>query len=142
MTAIAYRDGIMAADSLANADGAVHGYTIKIVRAPSGALAGVAGEAGATARFRRLFAAGEFAIDEEIDADEDFGALIVEPEGTVYRRGLKHFFSIVAPFHVLGSAEEILIGAMSMGATADEAVRIAIKYHGQCGGDVQVERLL
>jgi len=46
-----------------------------------------------------------------------------------------------APFYALGSGYQVAMGAMEFGATAEEAVRAAIKWDTGSGGDVTVLRL-
>lgn len=162
MTAIAYRDGIMAADTLVSAsEGAwfVRGTTRKIARSPTGTLGAASGHCGMCERFLRWITSGQ--VDEWLSESHDsspppdlkcdrggFGAIIVQPTADQggervicidYQGNPIH--NIKAPFYVEGSAESILIGALAHGASAEEAVRIAIQYDTGCGGDVQVESL-
>jgi hypothetical protein len=143
MTAIAYRDGVMAADSMMTSDALVYGFTRKVVRSPDGGLAAPSGTAVTCHRFRQWFEAGNFSTDADFEptTDDPFYALIVGPSGEVFRFDNKYCYPIRAPFHVLGCGERIMIGAMAAGATAEEAVRIAITYDRNCGGEVQVEGL-
>lgn len=142
MTAIAYRDGVMAADSLAECHGIVLGSVRKIARRRDGALAGAAGMEMVCAEFIRRFVAG---TDEdyrpELKDERDFSAVIVTPDGQIWQANAQGRFLIDAPFYVDGSAYQLMIGAMAAGASAEEAVRIAIKYDTRCGGAVQIERL-
>lgn len=46
-----------------------------------------------------------------------------------------------APFFALGAPETFLSGAMAAGATAEQAVRLAIQHTDGAAGDVQVESI-
>ncbi len=151
MTAIAYRDGVMASDTETMSGDTLGGNTRKIARSPLGTIAAAAGEAGMAYVFRHWVKAGN--IDRWIEEDfpealdikserDRFGAIIVTRAGRVIcidYRG--HAVEFDAPFYAEGSGSILLIGAMAAGATAEDAVRIAIQHDAWCGGDVQVERL-
>jgi len=157
MTAIAYRDGIMAADTLTLGGDSVRGYNRKIVRnTESGTMGAAAGQAGTNQIFQGLILSG--AVDNWIENDchselfdpkcgdrvGGFGAIIVRTNGEVicvdYQgRAIRN---PKADFYVEGGAEYTLIGAMAAGATAPEAVAIAIKYDVGCGGEIQIEKLI
>lgn len=140
MTAIAYRDGIMAADSAERSQGTLLGYAKKIARLSDGTLVAGAGQASACVKFVAWISGGE---DGKLDIQaEDFAALVVKPDGRVFRYDKEGFaLEINGEFHAEGCAYKLLIGAMAAGASAEEAVNIAVQYDGYCGGDVQVERL-
>lgn len=151
MTAIAYRGGVLAADSLTLGSDTVRGYSRKIVRSEKGTLGAACGLAGTAQMFRRWVETGR--IDEWIEAGfpdslpvnserNQFGALIVTAQARVICvdwQGMA--VEIDAPFYAEGGAEVFLIGAMAAGASAEEAVAIAIKYDTGCGGAIQVERI-
>ena len=151
MTAIAYRDGVLAADTETTSGDLLGGHSLKIARSPEGTIAAAAGQAGTAAQFRRMvkdggidnWIASNFSQRLPIEADHNgFGAIIVTAAGRVicvdYRGWAVEFD---APFYTEGSAGVLLTGAMAAGATAEEAVRIAIKHDAWCGGDVQTERV-
>jgi hypothetical protein len=143
MTVIAYRDGVMAADSLVgNNEGLIVGDIAKLARREDGSLAGCAGHAGDVAGFRDWFLAGSKGSWQAIDKDHGFAAIIVSPQGQVTLvdqngRG----YRVEAPFYARGVGAELACGAMAMGARADQAVEVACRYSVYCGGNVEVERL-
>lgn len=142
MTAIAYRDGVMASDSLAECQNIVMGSVAKIVRRADGALAGAAGLEMVCAEFMRRFADGaDEGFSPELKDESDFSAVVVTPDRRIWQVNCRGRFQISAPFYVEGSAYQLMIGAMAAGASAEEAVEIAIKYDTRCGGPIQVERL-
>lgn len=147
MTAIAYRDGIMAADTQVGfpPSSGLKMYERKLMRI-GGFVFGVSG--------------GDAPSSQEI-ADwlfEDTQLLTNVP--SFNRKGirLKRSFSVLAAskyrvftfnqkgawdtwelssFCAIGSGAEVCMGAMAMGATAEQAVAAAIKYADGCGGDVE-----
>lgn len=144
MTAIAYRDGCMAADSLATAGGTVGGYSRKIAKRDDGALIGCSGGAGHAARLMQAFLDHRLEAEEPTkDKDNPYAALVVMPDGSVWRatEAAPLHQQAAAPFYTEGCAYQILLGAMAFGASAEEAVRVAIDWEIHCGGEVHTERL-
>lgn len=148
MTAIAYKAGIMAADTVEiSANNMILGTVSKITRSPAGALGAASGLSPACYRFAEWFRLGGWEDDAPLFAerveDGKFGALIVEPCGSVWRidPSGRRYQAGRAPFYVEGACYQILTGAMAAGASAEEAVKIALQYDRDCGGEVQVERL-
>lgn len=84
---------------------------------------------------------GDF--DPKAPEGDTFGAIIVHADGSVLHMDAKGRImpGIEAPFHMQGACEEMLCGAMAQGATAQEAVEIAIRWSMYAGGKVQVESL-
>lgn len=73
---------------------------------------------------------------------ETFEGIIINPDGDIAILDPTGYpMEIEAPFHTLGSGGEIAFGALAHGATAIEAVKIAIKYETGCGGKVVWLRL-
>lgn len=140
MTVIAYRDGVMASDSAVFIGTLLAGSTRKIMRAPDGALGGACGPSACTGRFRSWMAGSrEHAFDS---GDPDFGAILVEPGGVVWMiDGRSEAFRLDGPFHAQGVGIQCAMAAMEMGASAEDAVRAAIKHNAYCAGEVQVERV-
>lgn len=141
MTVIACRAGIMAADT-ATWDGDIKiGHVLKIVRLYDGSLIVACGRASLIqAYYAWMKGKGDKPSDAE--KEDSFGGLHLMADGTVkcvdgtYREFYHH-----AEFYAEGSHSEFLYGAMAAGASAEEAVRLALKYGGFAGGDVQVERI-
>lgn len=141
MTAIAYRDGIMAADGAAYCNGTLLGICKKIARSPDGWLGAASGDSTNCYLFEKwMDACREFQLSTK---GESFGAILVSPDREVFL--IDHHDIMrpaeTAPFYADGCASDILIGAMAAGATAEEAVAIAIQWDNKCGGPIQVERL-
>lgn len=131
MTTIAYRDGVMAADTVAFGGGIKLARLVKIARNDAGDLAGAVGDAGFAFAFLEWFRKGEPepAIKLVSDRAEDRWdkALIVRAAGRqieVYEPYGR--FPVSAPYFAIGSGKSVALGAMFMGATAVQAVQAAI----------------
>ena len=146
MTVIVYRDGVMAADTAGwDYDGhVIKSNRKKIVRLRgmihAGSLFAACGELeNAEALIEKLNGGdiGDYTID-----DNGFCAIEVLPHGTILRY-LKKMRPVAfeQPFIAIGANESFLYGALYAGASAEDAVRLAIRHTDSAGGDVQVERL-
>lgn len=139
MTTIAYKDGVMVADGrITLYDGIISDNLTKIVKLSDGALLAVVGEFAYAASIRRHLE------DEDVDlpTGDSFKALLVETDGTIkLYEGEGDFYEVPADRIALGSGGHFAYGAMEMGATAEEAVAVAIKRDPCSGGRVQVLRL-
>ena len=136
MTTIAYKDGILASDSLASSESHVVGYCdnkVTIVGNKAIAFTGdlddkdvfikwVINKKGKKPQFENGF--GVFVID------------IDTKELTEYKDGERVDYK--SDFYTMGSGSLVAIGAMAHGATAKEAVEIACKYNLHTGGEVHV----
>lgn len=148
MTAIAYRDGVMAADTLVvseflrmpNNPEQPKAFSLAL-RDWSTALVGVAGEECPSNEYivRWLHdnplhdlpvMTGKF---ELLLATDRGKILLVDQDGDVSE--------IRNPFWAIGSGAEICMGFMAAGGSAAEAVAAAIKWSPKCGGDVDQVRL-
>ncbi len=135
MTSIAYRDGILAADSRATAGD--HGWVKadevqKIFRLPDGSLFAGAGDQGLHGALRAF-------LSEESGERPDIGdsdAIQVMLDGKIWYYTGKSVRVAKAPFIALGSGLPALLGAMYAGASAQEAVAIACKIDPYSGGFV------
>ncbi len=141
MTVLAYRAGVLASDSMIADSNTRCGAMRKLARGPGGAVAGSCGACGVSNRFLRWVENGE--PGEFEPGTESFNALIARVDGEVFRMDSDGaWWPVVAPYHAEGSGASVAMGAMEMGATAEQAVMAAIRWNLFCGGDVQVERLV
>ena len=142
MTIICYRDGVMAADSAAGQYSIRLAASVqKILKTPGGELVASCGPSTDGQAFRRWVLAGRDEMKKP-DLSSNFCGLLVEADGVVKEYdGRMDWAEMTAPFFVLGSGAETAFGAMAFGASAIEAVEIAIKYCEGCGGPIQIERL-
>lgn len=131
MTTIVYRDGVMAADTLVTDAGSVRrGTARKIFRTANGALVGVAGASGLTSRFVQWIENGEpEAALPRMPDGQQMSALVAYSDGSVavFNETLLRQ-KVVAPFEAVGSGNEIALGALAMGARAEEAVLVACQF--------------
>lgn len=135
MTTIAYRHGILAADTrMIHGSAIIAENIIKIVRRDDGAMCGGAGDCAWVQAFHRWFLDGEH--DDPPVVEENSKGVIVkkrkpieyfEPCGTVEFR---------APYFAFGSGKEFALGAFWAGASAADAVRAAMQFDPGTGGRV------
>lgn len=126
----------MAADSQAT-NGGRFIQTEKCWRIPGGALA-VVGQAEQGLALRDWYINGaDPAKWPEFQKGDDWTNLIVFDGGRLveYER-LPIAQTVFGPHAAFGSGADLARGAMAMGATAAQAVEVAIKYNIYCGGPV------
>lgn len=139
MTTIAYRDGIMAADSGCYTGGAEHCWTRKIAVGKSGTLYGVTGGAAESEGFLAWVDAGEDQSSRPMPrqigpSDEyrtSFGVLMVTPDGDISfltAQGPERYPG--APYMAVGAGAEVAFGALFAGASAEIAVAAAAAHSG------------
>ena len=135
MTTIAFKDGVLAADSHIACGGLRSGTAQKIFEHGGGAIAG----AGAYAEFLRF---KDWIVDgadpEKRPELKESDLIWIKPDGSVVEFEPTGQLAYEAPFYALGSGRELAIGAMAAGASAEEAVRIAIDWSQGSGGEVQI----
>jgi hypothetical protein len=136
LTTIAWRNGYLAADTLWTANGARDDYGPKIERIGT-LLVGCSGPVPVGIKFR-AWVSGGFNGPSPLDGDGN--GLIVWPHGVVgwCQAGP---WPVSAPFYCLGSGSDYATGAMEMGATAEEAVRVAMLHDYCTGGEITVLKL-
>ena len=142
MTTIAYRDGVMAADTLCTVNNAIEGRVVKIARRGP-IMAGAAGSAPMCRAFLDWFKAGMKgdppATQHPVSSDWNYWGLIVTPDHILSLMG-SGWMTVSAPYHAMGSGAEYALGAMAAGATAVQAVEAAIRHDTRSGGDITVLR--
>lgn len=136
MTIVAYRQGIIAADTAAWSGDLFLGHTHKIARRHDGALMGGAGLISLLQATLDEFVAIDDLDDLDGPESDEIELMIAYPDGTVSdvegdERTLLH-----PEFDAVGCGSEFAMGAMAAGATAEQAVAVAIERHMGCGGDV------
>jgi hypothetical protein len=122
----------MAADSLVSGGGEILGYTTKVEQLPDGRIFGACG----FSEDAQLFSRWMHGAPDKPELSDDFGALILTPDGHVFWIGKKlEPVKYLAPMAV-GSGADYAIGAMLAGATPEYAVKIAAVRDLNTGGDV------
>jgi hypothetical protein len=150
MTVICFRDGILASDSGLFWENAYCGTIQKIFRLSNGLLYGAAGE-GDDRKLRDLIGAyddpGDIPVSELEKFNNDTQVLVVRPTGECWYislgRNEQHDVSSVEvlcskhDFYSIGFGKWIAFGAMAHGASAEQAVEIAVRYAVHTRGPVQ-----
>ena len=139
MTTICYRAGVIAADSQATMGGLKMPTEPKIIMS-GGRLIGAAGDATAINKFT-AFIAGK-GKKPKLAKGEEFSAIVVDRDGHIdhWEEGMEPD-RVTLPFFAIGSGDELALGAMEMGATAVQAVEVAIKWDAASGGPVVSRRI-
>lgn len=145
MTIIAYKDGVMAADSRAFRNGRSYPTFPKIIRRADGALCGIAGKIWAARLLADWFLVGMPADTRpEIAKDDDIEALIVLRDGSVWLC-YSDLHSQPSPesVEVIGERDAITFceGALMAGLSAPDAVQLTVQNCVWASGEVQIERL-
>lgn len=148
MTAVCYRAGIMAADSIGwtgeNSNIKVP-VCPKIFRLKDGGLVGCGGATSEIQVFRiammRDADTGPYCL-RKFEKEHNFSAIRIQPDGTIWQCNWQlNWFQHHSQFVAMGANTDFLWGAMFAGASAEQAVRLAIEHTDGAGGEVQVERL-
>lgn len=139
MTTIAYRDGVLAADTLQTAPGGITSKCATKIGGKNGVLWAATGDAAWCKSFRDWVATGM--AGDAPKADEESGGIIFAPGNTIivfHRNGVEQREGL--PFWADGSGQDYALGAMQVGATAEEAVRAAAAWDHHTGGEIMVLR--
>lgn len=142
MTTIAYRDGVIAADTRMCVGDSIVGDVVKIARNSNGDLAGAAGDASYSFAFLNWFTgmeSGACPEAKQTDNSIDRG-VIFRKNGTIIVYEPHGHFRASAPYFAVGSGRPEALGAMHAGASAEGAVRAAIAHDAYTGGNVTVLR--
>lgn len=136
MTTVAYRDGILAGDSLMVDRGVRCGHFEK-VRRVGDLLVGMAGAACWMGPFLR-WVGSEFSPESlPRIVDDNFEALIITPDGRVDWFGQTLVpVRMFGDFTAIGSGFPVAMGAMSAGASAVRALEIACELDTMTGGPI------
>lgn len=138
VTVIAYRDGIIAADTAQWCGGIICGYQNKIRRSTKGLYAAAGRVADADECWEWL--CGRVERPAALEKD-DFGAVWLSG-GLVCRidHRFRRYDCTHVPYIAEGAHNEFLLGALAAGASAEQAVKLAIRFGDSAGGEIQVER--
>lgn len=142
MTTIAYRDGVMASDSLVT-KGHSHrdGTSQKVYRLGPpgrGILVGIAGQWPAAQRLVDWLRAGAHGEPPDMGGEKGAEALIIMPDGLIVSVTWAGWERYRAEYVTLGCGSDYASGAMAHGATAEEAVAASLVHESASGGPIQV----
>lgn len=120
----------MAADGLITGGSIRDGFLTKIRKRKDGALAGAAGNGALAQAYLDWFAnpSPKKGKPPPLCVDNETATIfMVEPNGQIVM--IRHYgpMRVNAPYYAMGSGEEIALGAMEFGATAEQAVEVAGK---------------
>ena len=144
MTTIAYRDGVLAADSLLTDGNLICGSVSKLATSKHGAIGGAVGRLERTLEFLRWLET--FDVDRRnpdvAPVAEGADGLIISPKERIFLwTGGKQLVVLDAPFAAIGSGAKVAMGAMAAGATAEQALRICRDYDIYTGGRIVTLRV-
>ncbi len=143
MTVITVKAGYMCSDSLITQNDLCLGEAKKLFKAGRYVI-GIAGTYQHAIAFVQWFAEGRPEKRPDFDGDKpNFDALVYDKDIDCLLYYSDGFLGdlILSDCHAIGSGTELAIGAMEAGATAYEAVKIAIKRSSNCGGKIQRVKL-
>lgn len=130
MTTIAFRDGVMAADSRYTTGGIISKGT-KLFRKRVGkktVVIGVAGSVAASRKFVDWYGTGTAMPEDLVPSDgQEFVALIWDGAKLWIVEHLGHPYEVEDEYCAIGSGASFALAAMDCGKSAREAVRIACK---------------
>jgi ATP-dependent protease HslVU (ClpYQ) peptidase subunit len=150
MTIIAYKDGLMAADSLVSSNGTSDGYTAKLARNKAGDLLGCCGDTAWCHAMLQWFVREEKGKRPHLEKNSDgtwlaYGMLVrVADKVKVWQvpssANVPTFSVLIdkAWGYALGSGGDVARGAMFAGADARTAAIAACSLVNSCGGDIHV----
>ena len=141
MSTIAYKAGVLAADTLAYGGKYLSppGLKHKIRRLKDGTRIGVCTSiVGTSERFMSWVEAGADPA-AWLGEKPDLQALMIRPNGDAFLATDGLYFSgpIEMTAWAIGSGSDFAIGAMAMGASAAEAVQIAAQFDRHSGGRIE-----
>ena len=135
MTTIAYRDGVIASDTLVSAGGTKVGRVQKIGKIGP-VLFGASGSLAQAQRFGDWVRGGMKGAPPQFEKEEGEGFVIHKDCIVTYSgAGIDR---MSAPYFASGSGWQFALGAMAAGACAEQAVRLAITLDNGSGGEVTV----
>lgn len=141
VTTIAYRNGVLAADTGISSHDSRIGHTTKIARNNNGDLAGAAGGAVYCYQFLTWFSNGENGeapSPKKEDGSYDRG-VVFRASGKLEVHEPGGFFEIAeVNYFAFGSGRPEALGAMHHGATAKEAVAAAMAHDSGTYGSIEV----
>lgn len=139
MTTIAYKDGVLASDTLGTSGGLRDCNRIQKVHKVGPLLVAGAGASALCARFTEWVRAG-MKGDSPWTGNEGGNSLIIMPDDTILVFGMNGPWRVKQPVYAMGSGESLALGAMAAGASAEQAVEIAMRYDIYSGGEIRTVR--
>lgn len=149
MTTVAYKDGILAADTLISYGTFSNGNVNKIHRVsipqetgPDNqamiAMTGVCWAIQPMIEWLEMGASQDDIPHSLLQAAGDFSCIMIESDGTVWEFNNGYFIRCGVEYHAIGSGQQFALGAMAAGVSAPQAVAAAMKHDKATGGDVTI----
>lgn len=139
VTTVAYRGGVIAADSQVTCADADVGRFGKIAER-NGILCGAAGSMALAIGFLDWFRRGMKGEPPPMKKGDSGAEAFIVHDGWVICYDDTGWDRQRAEYYAIGSGQKLALGAMAAGASAEGAVRCAIKHDVYSGGDVTVMR--
>lgn len=141
MTTIAYRNGVLAADSRTTLETEGGGARMflceklfrKTVPIHGECIIATAGESTPGMVFVDWYGKGEPPVDNFIIGEADFTCLVLQKDGLWEFDGWCRGIKIIDEFYAIGSGAKAALGAMHMGASSFKAVEVACKVEHYSG---------
>lgn len=130
MTTIAYRDGVLAADTMMSYDSTpITLLDLKLFVAGDYAV-GICGDCRFIPTLKRWFIAGCPIDDSDFEKlwDDNYDLIAMDTDGCVFMLLADTLFPLSSSFHSIGSGRLSALGAMAQGATAREAINVAARF--------------
>jgi ATP-dependent protease HslVU (ClpYQ) peptidase subunit len=138
MTTVAYKNGIIACDKQGTDGNVGMKASFKAVRTDDTVYL-ITGTLYKGVRFAEWLADGQHGKAPKLK-NTDVLEFDMRSGKLVIYEGQSYPLPVEETMYAYGSGGQIALGAMAAGATAEEAVKIAIKYDVYTGGGVQVYR--
>jgi hypothetical protein len=140
MTIIAFKDGVIAADGLVTSGWIRVGWEEKLWW-QGGSVVGACGLSEDILRFKVWMA--DRRPEQRPRLSDDFCGVEITADRLAlkWERGLLPLRQQPAGMVAIGSGQEIALGAMAAGASAERAVAIACDLHVTCGPPISVIRV-
>lgn len=144
MTTIAYRDGVMAADSGARNSGACIPWAQKLARGHDGTLYGVSGSAAESTMFLEWVRDGVHTGKEQPkprptgECQSSFIVLVAPVIGPLRLITAYGDESYYAPYFAIGAGAATALGALYAGASAEGAIYAALCHADGASGTVNI----
>ena len=138
MTIIAYKDGVLAADSLLVAGSLKVGTDRKLTKIEGYMLGGCGNSEDWEIFLEWFIKTLKNPLTPRPDKiHEQFEAICIKNKLILYYGPKLVPFKVKNKFHALGDGMDLAYGAMAMGASAKQAVKVACKYNKNCSLPLQ-----
>lgn len=140
MTTIVFRDGILAGDTRVTAGETIlPGWERKVFQLADGSLFASAGDTENGEKLLRAMRKKQ--PPPRIETDRSIEAIWVHPDGKLFFYESSLWMRHKVLYCAIGSGQSFALGALAMGASAIESVKIGMQFDAYSGGRVVVVKL-